>query len=120
MKKFSKIILVLSLATFVLCNRAEAYSVRHHLINMGKSLIRLTLSPLYGIFVKGPRNVKAAYEYEAYGSEKPEERGLLRKKLFALWRAPGKEAKGAIDGLVDSVDAGSRFTKEFLSIFFSD
>lgn len=120
MRKLSKIILVITLTTFVFCNQASAHSIRHHLIDMGKSLVRLTFSPLYGLCIKGPKNIKAAYEYEVYGSEKPEERGLLRKKLFALWRSPGEEAKGIIDGLVDSAVASGQFLKGFLSIFFSD
>ncbi|MFH1339400.1 MAG: hypothetical protein ABIH40_06130 [Candidatus Omnitrophota bacterium] len=120
MKTVSKFLITVTVSALVFCGKAEAHSVRHHLINMGKSLVRLTFSPLYGVFVKGPKNIKEAYEYEVYGSEKPEEKGLLRKKLFAFWRSPGEEAKGAIDGLVDSVDAGGRFMKEFLSIFFSD
>ncbi len=119
-KKFSKILIMITLITFAFCNQADAHSIRHHLIDMGKCLIRLTLSPLYGAFIQGPRNIKEAYEYEVYGNERSEKRGLLRKKLFALWRSPGEEAKAIIDGLVDSVKAGGRFTKEFLSIFFSD
>jgi len=87
---------------------------------MGKNLVKLTFSPLYGMFIKGPKNIKEAYEYEVYGGEDPEKKGLLRKKLFALWRSPGEETKGLIDGLVDSVKAGGDFLKEFLSIFFSD
>lgn len=105
---------------FVSFHQACAYSARHHLINMGRNLVELVFSPLYGVFIKGPKNIKEAYEYEVYGSEKPEKRGLLRKKLFAIWRSPGEEMKGSIDGLVDSAKAGGQFLKEFLSIFFSD
>ncbi|MFH1578124.1 MAG: hypothetical protein ABIC18_03525 [Candidatus Omnitrophota bacterium] len=120
MKKFSKITVITALIMSVFCSQTQAYSVRHHLINMGKSLVELTFSPLYGAFVKGPKNIKEAYEYEVYGSEKPEKQGLLRKKLFAFWRAPGEETKGLIDGIIGSTKAGGRFLKEFLSIFFSD
>jgi hypothetical protein len=120
MKKVNRIIIIASLAMSLCCQQASAHSARHHLINMGKSLFKLTLAPLYGVFVKGPQNIKEAYDYELYGSDKPEKRGLLRKKLFALWRSPGEETKGVIDGLVDGVNAGGQFLKEFLSIFFSD
>ena len=120
MKKINKIIILIILTISVTCYPAHAHSIRHHLIDMGKNLVKLTFSPFYGVFIKGPRNIKQAYEYEVYGSEKAEKKGLLRKKLFALWRSPGEEAKGIIDGLVDSVKAGGQFLKEFLSIFFSD
>ncbi len=111
---------MVSLIIFIFSNCVYAHSIRHHLILMGKSLFKFTLSPLYGIFIKGPRNIKEAYDYEVYGDEKSEKRGLFRKKLFALWRAPGEETKGLIDGLVDSAKAGGQFLKEFISIFFSD
>ena len=120
MNKPSKILILIILITLVFSWQVHAHSIRHHLIDMGKNLVKLAFSPLYGIFIKGPRNIKEAYDYEVYGSEKPEKRGLLRKRLFALWRSPGEEAKGIIDGLVESVKAGGQFLKEFLSIFFSD
>lgn len=99
---------------------AYAYSIRRHLINMGKNLVEFTSSPLYGVFVKGPQNIKKAYTYEVWEREKPEKRGLWRYRLFALWRMPGEETKGIIDGLVGSVEATGGFLKEFISIFFSD
>lgn len=119
MKEIRSILIVITLILFF-SSQAHAYSPRHHLINMGKTLIKFSLSPLYGLFIKGPQNVKKAYLYEVYGREKPEKRGRLPYKLFALWRAPGEQIKGTIDGVVDSVEAGGQFLKEFLSIFFSD
>ena len=120
MKNLNRILIIITLVTFAFCQQAHGHSIRHHLIDMGKNLVKFTLSPLYGAFIKGPKNIKEAYEYEVYGSEDPEKRGLLRKKLFAIWRSPGEEMKGLIDGLVDSAIAGGQFLKEFLSIFFSD
>jgi len=120
MKKLSRIIIIMALVISLCSRQVFAHSIRHHIIDMGKNLVKLTLSPLYGVFVQGPKNIKEAYTYEVYGSEKPEKRGLLWKKAFAIWRSPGEETKGIIDGLVDSVKAGGDFLKEFLSIFFSD
>ncbi|MCD6583323.1 MAG: hypothetical protein J7K71_01375 [Candidatus Omnitrophica bacterium] len=97
-----------------------SYSVRGHLINMGKNLVEFTFSPLYGALIKGPKNIKKAYSYEVWGREKPEKRGLLRYRLFAIWRAPGEEVKGIIEGLEKSIIAGADFIKELISIFFSD
>jgi len=81
MKKRNKIIIIITLIIFVSCQQVYAHSIRHHLINMGKNLVKLTFSPLYGMFIKGPKNIKEAYEYEVYGGEDPEKKGLLRKKL---------------------------------------
>lgn len=120
MRKLNRILIIIALIISVSCLQTEAYSTRHHLINMGKNTVKIAFSPLYGLFIKGPKNIKEAYRYEVYGSDKPEKRGLLRKKLFALWRSPGEAAKGLIDGLTDSAAAGGQFLKEFLSIFFSD
>lgn len=119
MRKLSRIATITTLIVFISCP-AYAYSIRQHLINMGRNLMEVTFSPLYGMFFKGPHNVKEAYNYEVWGREKPEKNGLFRYKLFALWRAPAEETKGIIDGLVDSVKAGGQFSKELLSIFFSD
>ena len=100
--------------------KVYSYSVRHHLINMGKDVVKVVSSPLYGMFIKGPKNIKKAYQDEVWGREKKEKRGLLRYKLFVIWRMPGEEIKGIIDGVVESVDAGVHFLKEAISIFFSD
>lgn len=120
MNKHSRILIIIALIIFVSSGPLYAHSIRHHLINMGRNSVECVLSPLHGMFIKGPKNIKQAYDYEVYGSEDPEKKGLLRKKLFAIWRSPGEEVKGIIDGLVDSVKAGGQFLKEFLSIFFSD
>lgn len=119
MKRVNKVIIMVILVLF-LSSSVYAYSVRHHLINMGKNLIEFGFSPLYGLFVKAPQNIKKAYTYEVWGREKPEKRGLLYYRLFAIWRAPAEAMKGAIDGLVESVKAADSFSKEFLSIFFGD
>jgi hypothetical protein len=120
MRKRNRIAFFLITLTMFISSQAYAYSIRHHLINMGKNLVEIATSPLYGTFVKGPRNIKQAYQYEVWGREKPEKRGLLRYKFFALWRAPGEEVKGIIDGLIGSIQACGCFLKEFISIFFSD
>ena len=98
----------------------EAKSVRGHIITAGRNLSDAVAAPLKGIFILGPRRIKDAYQYEVHGREKKEKRGLLRYKLFALWRAPGEEVKGIIDGCVDSVHSLGEMTKSIISIFFSD
>lgn len=97
-----------------------SHSTRHHLIDMGKSLVECVGAPFYHTFVQGPKDVKAEYNYEVWEREKPEKRGLLKYKLFGIWRAPGVEAKAIVDGVVESVKSAGNFVKEFLSIFFSD
>ena len=119
MKTLIKITLLI-ITTSLLIPSGYPKSVRGHLINMGENLVELIGAPLYGAFVQGPKNVKNAYEYEAWGREKPEKRGLLRYKLLGIWRAPSEESKAIIDGLVGSVEASAKFLKNFLSIFFSD
>jgi len=118
-KKISAIFIIFILTIFV-GKPVYPYSIRHHLINMGKNLATSVTSPFYGIFIKGPRNIKEAYEYEVWGREKSEKRGLLKYKLFTLRRAPGEEIKGLIDGVVISVKSTGLFLKELVSIFFSD
>ncbi len=119
MRRIIKLITVLIILTAYFLS-AYPYSARHHLINMGKRLVEASTSPLYGAFIKGPKNIKDAYQYEVWGREKPHKRGLLRYKLFAIWRAFGEEAKAIVEGVVGSVKAGGEFLKEFISIFFSD
>ncbi len=97
-----------------------ALSARHHLYNMGRELVEVVRQPLHGLLIQGPANVRQTFRYEVYGRENPEERGQFRYVLFALWRAPGDQLKGMIDGVVGSVEAAGNFTKEFLSISFSD
>jgi hypothetical protein len=99
---------------------AFAYSTEHHLVNMGRDLLNVIASPVKGALFQGPANIKKMYDYEVHGREKPEKRGLLRYKLFALWSAPAVELKAIIDGLVSSVSYAGSFCKEFLSIPFSD
>ena len=120
MKKINKVLILTLLIVTLYCNQVSAYSTRHHIINMGRNLIKSVFAPLYGFFVKGPKDIKDAYEYEVYGSDKPEKRGLLRQKLFAIWSSPGIETKAIIDGSVDSVSAAGGILKEFLNIFISD
>ncbi|MDP3921042.1 MAG: hypothetical protein Q8R76_09605 [Candidatus Omnitrophota bacterium] len=47
---------------------AYALSARHHLYNMGRSLVRVVAAPLEGVVVKGPKNIAHTYEYEVWGS----------------------------------------------------
>lgn len=119
MKKLNNIMATLAFI-FLIAYPAYAHSTRQHLIDMGRDLIETAFSPLYGAFVKGPHNIKEEYSYEVWGREKPEDRGLLRYKIFALWRAPGELMKGVIDGVVGSAKSGGEFFKEFISIFFGD
>ncbi len=121
MKKFNaKPAIFTALIIFSLHSQAFALSTRHHLINTGKNLVKFTLYPLHGIFIKGPQNIKAAYQYEVHGLEKPEKRGRFRNKVFAAWRSIGEEGKGIVDGLVTSAKAGGESLKELISIFFGD
>lgn len=117
-----KTILIIGLAfiCWVQPGRAYALSGRHHLINTCKNLGQAVMAPFYGLLIKGPKNVKQAYKYEVWEREKPEKRGLLRYKMFGLWRAPGEESKGIIDGLTESINFQGQALKEFISIFFSD
>jgi hypothetical protein len=122
MKTIKKIIITISICVSLSSPEGilYAHSIRHHTINMGKDLAEVVTAPLYGTFIQGPKNIKKAYEYEVHQREKPEKRGLLRYKLLAIWRAPGEEMKGIIDGVVDSIEASGNFLKEFISIFWSD
>lgn len=119
MRKITSIIILLSLILF-LCGESYGYSTEHHLVNMGRDLLNVVFSPVKGVFINGPRDIKKMYKYEVHEREKPEKRGLLRYKIFAVWSAPAVELKAIIDGLVNSVASGGKFLKEFLSIPFSD
>jgi len=99
---------------------AWAYTPEHHLVNMGRDLLNVIASPVKAVFKEGPKNIRKMYEYEVYGREKPEKRGLIRYKLFALFRAPAVGLKAIIDGAVSSVSYAGSFCKELLSIPFSD
>lgn len=111
------IVIIVSLYCF---QDAYALSVRHHLINTGKNLIKMVISPFKGVLVTGPKNIKRAYEYEVYEREKVEERGKFQHKLFGIWRVPGEEIKGTVTGVVDTVKYAGEAIREFTSIFFSD
>ena len=97
-----------------------AHSARHHLIDMGKNLAKMSTYFFYATFVEGPRNIKKAWQYEVEGREKPEKRGLFRYKIFAVWRAFGEEMKAMVKGVAGSVKAAGSALEEFISIFFSD
>lgn len=121
MKLFDKkLIIIVALIVFVSYGQVYAHSTRHHLIDMGKNIVKCAFYPLHGVFIKGPQNIKTMYQYEVYGLEKPEKRGHLRNKVVAYWQAIGEEGKGIIDGLTTSVKSGGIALKEFLSIFFGD
>ncbi len=111
------LVIMVSLSYF---QNAYALSARHHLINTGKNLIKMVISPFKGILVTGPKNIKKAYRYEVYEREEIEKRGKFRYKLFGIWRAPGEEIKGTVSGVVDTVKYAGEVIKEFTSIFFSD
>ena len=119
MQKISKVF-IFSVITCALCVNTYSQSARHHVINMGRNTLKVVSAPLKGVFITGPQNIKKAYTYEVWERENPTKRGLLRYKVFALWRAPGEEIKGVIDGLVESIQAGGNLLKNFLSLFFSD
>jgi hypothetical protein len=95
-------------------------SFRGHMIDAGKNLTKGIIAPFKGIFYTGPQNIKKAYQYEVYGREKVEKRGLFRYKMFAFWRAPGEELKALIDGSVEAVSFGGDAIKNILSAIFSD
>lgn len=115
-----RIYIFITLIIFAFYSPVHAHSTRHHLIDTGKNIVKFALYPLHGIFIKGPQNIKAMYQYEVHGLEKPEKRGRLRNKIIACWQAIGEEAKGIVDGLTTSIKSGGQATKEFISIFFGD
>jgi len=115
-----KKILISVLFLFLLQNICSARTVKEHILNIIKELSYTPLSVLKGIFLYSVENVKKAYNYEVYQREKPEKRGKLRYKLFAIWRSIGEVGKGVIDGFKESVIHTTRALKELISIFFSD
>jgi hypothetical protein len=119
MRRHIKIIILLSLSLF-LSGKSYAYTTEHHLVNMGRDVLNVVFSPLKGAFIQGPHDIKKVYNYEVYEREKPEKRGLLRYKIFAVCSAPAVELKAIIDGAVNSVTSAGKFFKESLCIFFSD
>lgn len=114
------IIITVIIAILAFYKQVYAHSTRHHLIDTGKNLGKCALYPLHGMFIKGPQNIKAMYQYEVYGLEKPEKRGHFHNKVVACWQAIGEEGKGIIDGLTTSTKSGGQALKEFISIFFGD
>ena len=109
----------LSLHSFF-CPPAFCRSTPDHLYRISRRLVATAGAPLYGIFVQGPKNVKEAWQEEVWEQEKPENRGKLKHKMAGIWRAPGEEAKGIIDGITSSVSNFGTALKEFVSIFFGD
>jgi len=120
MIKKSLIFITLIVVSLFLSKDANALSQTHHLYNTGKDLVMMCGSPIKGIFVTGPENVKKAYVYEVYEREEVEDRGELKYKLFGIWRAPGEEIKGIVSGVVEAVDYGGQAIKELASIIWSD
>jgi hypothetical protein len=100
--------------------RCHAYTTEHHLINMGRNLLNIVASPIKGVFINGPREVKKKFRYEVFEQENPENNKRLGSFLFALWSSPAVEVKSIVDGIVDSSCYAGKFIKEFLSIPFSD
>lgn len=106
--------------SLVLSGNCLAYTPEHHAVNMGRDLLNVVASPIKAIFVQGPKDIVKMYDYEVKGREKPEDRNLLRYKIYAIVSAPAVETKAIIDGVVKSVTYTGKFFKEFLSIPFSD
>ena len=104
----------------LLVNPAFAKSVRGHLISSCSHLTKALAAPVKGIFVTGPNNVKNTWQYEVAGREKEEKCGALRYKAFAVWRAPGDEIKGVLDGCVECISESGESLKNLVSVFFSD
>ncbi|MCX7927933.1 MAG: hypothetical protein N2606_07385 [Candidatus Omnitrophica bacterium] len=115
-----KIILITWIVILFYQQTAFAYTIEHHLINMGRDALNVLASPIKAIFFKGPQDIKRMWQYEVYGKEKPQKRGLWRYRLYALWRAPAVELKAGVDGVVQSITYLGSFSKELLSIFFGD
>lgn len=109
-------IIVVGITVLGWSKAAEALSVRHHLINAGTDLVKMVVAPVKGIFATGPNNIKTAYRYEAYETESPKE----RSGFFGIWRAPGEELKGVIDGVTEMVTYGGKVLWELISIPWSD
>jgi hypothetical protein len=114
--RFITIFLIIYIIFVYLSIPAEALSARHHLINAGKDFFKMVISPFKGVLVTGPKNIHQAYTDEVSQPEKPE----LRHHLFGIWRAPGEELKGTVDGIVNAFKYGGDCLKEIISIPFSD
>ncbi|MFA5363356.1 MAG: hypothetical protein WC335_09015 [Candidatus Omnitrophota bacterium] len=119
----SKICAALILCAHIFCSSsppAFALASAHHLYNASRRLCETAGAPFYGLLVQGPKNVKDAYVSEVREQEKPENNGLLRNKIFGIYRAPGEEIKGIITGVTDSVTSFGKACIEFISVFFGD
>lgn len=116
----TKTILMLLILTFTFTSPIFARSAINHIIKSGNNITKAIGSPFYGLLYKGPKNIKETWQYEVHEREKEEDRGKLKYKLFSIWRAPGDELKGTIDGLTDMVKYSGDALKEILSIPFSD
>ena len=97
-----------------------ARSNRNHLIKSSVELAKAVGSPFYGALVTGPKNIKETWQYEVNERENEEDQGKLKYKLFSIWRAPGDETKGIIDGCISTVKHAGQSLKELISIVFSD
>ncbi len=116
--KYKCFLFLLLLLCFV--SPVHAKSVRGHLIESGKELVNVVVSPVKGLVYTGPRNIKNAYTYEVYGREKEEKRGRFRYKMFAIWRAPGEELKATVSGITEGVTSLGKALNEVASVIFSD
>ena len=108
------------LIALIISTPCYAKSSRNHLIKSSVELSKAVGSPFYGLIITGPKNIKETWQYEVNEREEEAERGKLKYKLFSIWRAPGDEIKGTIDGCVDAVKHTGQSLKELISIFFSD
>jgi hypothetical protein len=114
-----KLFLILCLS-LTFCQQAFALSTVHHLYLISRRLVEVVGGPFYGVFVQGPKNIKTAYQAEVWEQEKTYKNGTLKFKIVGILRAPGEEAKGAVDGITDTVTSAGKAAKEFISIFFGD
>ncbi|MCM8789560.1 MAG: hypothetical protein NC916_00855 [Candidatus Omnitrophica bacterium] len=114
------VVLIFVLLVLLPYQNAYSRSVPHHVYNISRRLVATAGAPFYGILVDGPRNIKKVWHEEVWGQEKPENRGKLKYRVAAIWRAPGEEMKGIIDGITYSVSNFGAALKELVSIFFGD
>ena len=119
MKLRRNIVLVVIVGLLCVSN-VYAKSIRGHIIGAGQDLVNVVVAPIKGLVYTGPQKIKKAYDYEVYGREKEEKRGLFRYKMFAVWRAPGEELKATIDGCVEAVSSCGAAVNEIISAIFSD
>ncbi|HQJ15154.1 MAG TPA: hypothetical protein PLJ26_01520 [Candidatus Omnitrophota bacterium] len=101
-------------------SHAHAYTTEHHFVNMSRNVANIIGSPFKALFRSGPGDIVRMYNYEVKEREKPENRGRLFYKVYALASAPIVETKALVDGVTSSVFHAGKFVSEFLSIFFCD